>query len=55
MEFLDANGAKLKDIAQPLRVAITGGSVSPSIFEICEILGSDEVKTRISNLIKKGL
>ena len=55
MGFLDANGAKLKDLAQPLRVAITGGSVSPSIFEICEILGSDEVKTRISNLIKKGL
>ena len=55
MKFLDANGTKLKDLAQPLRVAITGGSVSPSIFEICEILGSDEVKTRISNLIKKGL
>ena len=55
MKFLDANGVKLKDLAQPLRVAITGGSVSPSIFEICEILGSDEVKIRISNLIEKGL
>ncbi|NLK66581.1 MAG: glutamate--tRNA ligase [Campylobacteraceae bacterium] len=51
-QFLEANEKKLKDIAQPLRVAITGTSVSPSIFEVIEILGSSEVKKRIDNLIK---
>ncbi|MDA3043066.1 glutamate--tRNA ligase [Campylobacter sp. VBCF_06 NA8] len=55
MEFLEANEVKLKDLAQPLRVAITGTSVSPSIFEMIEILGSDEVKARISSLLQKGI
>lgn len=53
MEFLDKNGFKLKDLAQPLRVAITGTSVSPSIFEVIEILGSSEIKNRIEKLINK--
>ncbi|PSM53245.1 glutamyl-tRNA synthetase [Campylobacter blaseri] len=53
IKFLEDNNSKLKNLAQPLRVAITGTSVSPSIFEVIEILGSDEVKTRINNIINK--
>ncbi|CZE49834.1 glutamate--tRNA ligase [Campylobacter geochelonis] len=53
IKFLEENEAKLKDLAQPLRVAITGTSVSPSIFEVIEILGSKEVKERIEKLINK--
>ncbi|MCI6989065.1 MAG: glutamate--tRNA ligase [Campylobacter sp.] len=52
MEFLQINEAKLKNLAQPLRIAITGSAISPSIFEVIEILGGDEVKIRIENLIK---
>lgn len=51
MKFLDENGAKLKDIAQPLRIAITGNSVSPGIFEVMEVIGKKELQDRISNLI----
>lgn len=51
MKFLDENSAKLKDIAQPLRVAITGTSVSPGIFEVMEIIGTYELKNRIKNLV----
>lgn len=50
MKFLEDKDAKLKNLAQILRVAITGTSVSPSIFEVIEILGVDEVKSRISAL-----
>lgn len=50
-KFLDGKGLKLKDLAQPLRVALTGTSVSPSIFEVLEILGSDTIKKRIKNLL----
>ena len=50
MKFLEENGAKLKDLAAILRLAITGTNVSPSIFEMIEILGVAEVKARISNL-----
>lgn len=51
-EFLQKENAKLKDLAQPLRVAVTGTSVSPSIFEVMEVIGKDETQIRISKLLK---
>lgn len=53
MAFLDKRGKKLKDIAQPIRIAITGGTVSPSIFEIIEVIGTKALKSRIAKLISK--
>lgn len=38
---------KLGKVAMPLRAAITGTTVSPSIFHACEILGRDESCARI--------
>ncbi|TEY02738.1 glutamate--tRNA ligase [Campylobacter sp. US33a] len=51
-EFLQKNEAKLKDLAQPIRIALTGSAVSPSIFEVLEFLGVDECKKRIENFLK---
>ena len=34
MEFLNSKGKTLKDLAQNVRIALTGGSVSPGIFEM---------------------
>ncbi|ANE34766.1 glutamyl-tRNA synthetase [Campylobacter hyointestinalis subsp. lawsonii CCUG 27631] len=53
MAFLDKRGKKLKDIAQPIRIAITGGTVSPSIFEIIEVIGTKALKSRVVKLISK--
>jgi glutamyl-tRNA synthetase len=39
--------AKLKDIAQPLRVALTGKTVSPGIDEVMVTLGLDRTLRRI--------
>ena len=39
--------AKLRDIAQPLRAALTGATVSPPIFEVMETLGRDETLARL--------
>ncbi|ARE81156.1 glutamate--tRNA ligase [Campylobacter helveticus] len=50
--FLEQNEAKLKDLAQPLRIALTGGAVSPSIFEVLEFLGVKECKERIQAFLK---
>jgi glutamyl-tRNA synthetase len=36
-------------LAQPLRVALTGGTVSPGVFEIMAVLGRDEVLGRIED------
>ena len=53
VDFLEINEKKLKDLAQPLRVALIGDSISPSIFEVVEVLGSEVVRQRIENLIKQ--
>jgi glutamyl-tRNA synthetase len=43
----EAAGAKLSEIAQPLRAALTGSTASPGIFEVLAILGPAETKTRL--------
>ena len=47
-----ATEAKLGKIAQPLRAAVTGRTVSPGIFEVLEILGKDEVLGRLDDAIE---
>ncbi len=46
-------GAKLGTIAQPVRVALTGGTVSPGIFEVMDVLGKDEVIRRLSDATRR--
>ena len=43
-------GVKLGELAQPLRAALTGATVSPGIFEVMEVLGRAEVLGRIKDL-----
>jgi glutamyl-tRNA synthetase len=45
--FADAAGVKLGQVAQPLRVALTGSTVSPGIFEVLAILGPAETISRL--------
>ncbi len=45
--FAEANGLKLGQVAQPLRVALTGSTASPGIFEVLAILGPAEAKARL--------
>ncbi len=45
--ILARHGFKLKDLAQALRVAFTGGVVSPPIFDTMALLGRDEVSARL--------
>jgi glutamyl-tRNA synthetase len=45
----EAAGAKLGSIAQPLRAALTGRSVSPPVFDVLELLGRDEALARVSD------
>jgi glutamyl-tRNA synthetase len=43
-------GVKLGAVAQPLRAALTGTTVSPGIFEVMAALGHDETLARINDL-----
>jgi glutamyl-tRNA synthetase len=47
--YADAHEQKLGIIAQPLRAAITGSTVSPPIFEVMEILGKAETLGRLDD------
>ena len=44
----DIRGGKLGKVAMPLRAALTGTTVSPSVFHAAEILGRDETLKRLS-------
>jgi glutamyl-tRNA synthetase len=45
--FAEAHGMKLGELAQPIRAAVTGRTASPPIFEVLEVLGSEETLFRI--------
>jgi glutamyl-tRNA synthetase len=45
--FCEHRGAKLGDVAQPLRVAITGHTISPAIGETLVLLGRDRTLARV--------
>jgi glutamyl-tRNA synthetase len=44
----ESEGVSLKEIAMPLRLMLTGGKVSPGIFHVAELLGSQEVRKRLA-------
>jgi len=46
-------GLKLGKIAQPVRVALTGGTVSPGIYEVLEVMGKEKSIKRIEAAIKQ--
>jgi glutamyl-tRNA synthetase len=48
--FADARGAKLGKIAQPLRAALTGRSISPPVFDVMHALGREESLARLKDL-----
>ncbi len=47
-------GAKPREVYQPLRVALTGTTVSPGIFESVALLGRDETLRRIDEALALG-
>lgn len=47
----DRLGEKLGNLAQPLRVALTGSTVSPSVFEVMSVLGKDESLARLKKFV----
>jgi len=48
-EFAATNDIKLGMIAQPLRAALTGRTVSPSVFDMMAVLGREETLGRLED------
>ena len=49
--FCDSSGLGLGKVAQPIRVAVSGSSVSPPIFESLELLGRERTLARIGRCL----
>jgi glutamyl-tRNA synthetase len=46
-EWIEAEGLKMKDVAQPARVALTGRTASPPLFDVMVVLGKQSSLTRL--------
>ena len=53
-EFAEAGGLKLGKVAQPLRAALTGSTVSPPVFDVMAVLGEEESLERIADQAVHG-
>jgi len=51
-DILDRKGLKLGKLAQPVRVALTGGTVSPGIFEMIAALGRERSVKRLEGAVE---
>jgi len=51
-KVMETTGLKLGKIAQPVRVALTGKTASPGIFEIVEIIGKQRVISRLQDVAR---
>jgi glutamyl-tRNA synthetase len=51
-EHAEAIGAKLGQVAQPLRAALTGRATSPGIFDVMAVLGRDETLLRLQDRLE---
>ncbi len=51
VQTMEATGLKLGKIAQPVRVALSGKTVSPGIFEIIRVLGREETLKRMDQAL----
>jgi glutamyl-tRNA synthetase len=49
-----ARGLKLVDYAQPIRVALTGTTVSPPLFPVLALLGREVVLDRLDRVLAGG-
>ena len=47
--FAEETGRKLGKVAQPLRAALTGSTVSPPVFDVMAVLGEEESIARIAD------
>lgn len=45
--WVEGQGLQLKDVAQPLRVALTGRSASPPVFDVLHVLGRERSISRL--------
>jgi len=51
-QYCESRGLGLGNVAQPIRVALSGGTVSPPIFQSLEFLGREQTLARIDRFLR---
>lgn len=54
-EVLEEEGLKMGKLAQPVRVALTGRTASPGIYEVIDLLGKEKTLSRLRKGIARAL
>jgi len=52
--FIEENGLKFPQLFQPIRIALTGGTQAPSVYDVIAILGVEETVKRINTACDKN-
>jgi len=52
--LMEEEQMKLGQIAQPVRVALTGGTASPGIFEMMTVLGKERTLARLDRVLAQA-
>lgn len=50
--WVESAGIKMKDVAQPVRVALTGRKASPGLFDVMVVLGREAAVERLARAIQ---
>lgn len=53
-KFVEEEGMKMGQLAQPVRVALTGRTASPGLFEVMEVLGKDRTLFRLRKGVERA-
>ncbi|GKS59820.1 glutamate--tRNA ligase [Nitrospira sp.] len=52
--FVEEKGMKMGQVAQPVRVALTGRTASPGLFEVMELLGRERTLLRLRKGVERA-
>jgi len=53
-QLVEEEGVKMGQLAQPIRVALTGRTASPGLFDVMEVLGRDRTLSRLRQGIERA-
>jgi glutamyl-tRNA synthetase len=53
-KLVEEEGIKMGQLAQPVRVALTGRTASPGLFEVMEVLGRERTLIRLQEGIERA-
>lgn len=51
-DICSGRGLKMKDVALPARIALTGGTAAPGLFDVIEVLGKEETISRLERAVE---